>query len=192
MFFDDYLREDAETETNDIDQLLPQDPDTEAGIEAMADQVEDALQAQALESADYFENGEEAVQAYIESAEIQAYQEAFPFGGAMKKKTFVKLNKRDDLKRRARLASLIIAKEKKDPLFDKLAKNRIRERMLRKQIFRKYGKQAYKVAKASQKKHAAEQKKFPLPIFNKKADPNGNKIPSYNQIFSSKMDGSHK
>ena len=171
MFFNDYLREDTEEEVNDVDTLLPQDPETSEGLDNIADQVEDALQHQALENADYFEGGEEAVQSFFESAEVEAMLEAFPFGLGAKKRTIVHMSKKDDLKRRARLASLIIAREKKDPLFDKLAANRVRERALRKAIFQKYEKQAYKVARVSQKKHIAEKKKFPsLPFFGKRDD----------------------
>ena len=171
MFFDDYLKEDAEEEINDVDSLLPQDVDTDAGLEKIADQVEDAVQHQALENADYFDGGEEAVQSFFESAEVEAMLEAFPFGLGAKKRTIVSMSKKDDLKRRARLASLIIAREKKDPLFDKLAANRVRERALRKAIFQKYEKSAYKVARVSQKKHIAEKKRFPsLPFFGKKDD----------------------
>lgn len=170
MFFNDYLREDTE-EVNDVDTLLPQDPETSEGLDNIADQVEDALQHQALENADYFEGGEEAVQSFFESAEVEAMLEAFPFGLGAKKRTIVSMSKKDDLKRRARLASLIIAREKKDPLFDKLAANRVRERALRRAIFQKYEKQAYKVARVSQKKHLAEKKKFPaLPFFGKRDD----------------------
>lgn len=172
MFFNSFFEEALEAEdldTNDVDSLLPADPDTEEGIEKIADQVEDAMQRQALESADYFDGGEEAVQEFFASNEMQAFMEAFPFGAGMKKKTFVNLSRKDDLKRRMSVAAISIAKEKKDPLFDKWARHRLKERSFRKLIYKKYKNQAYKAAKVSQKKHLAEKKKFPsLPKFVKK------------------------
>ena len=189
MFFDykGILQEDASAanEPNDIDQLLPQDPSTEEGLNNIANQIEDAMQQQALEHADYFENSEEAINEFFNSPEIKAIMEAdtaavMPAGNAAKRRTIVLLNKRDDLTRRARLGSLIIARERKDPLFDQLAKNRIKERALRKAIFQKYGKEVYKAARISQKKHMAERKKFHLPMFKSGG---GGKEPSYNDIF---------
>ena len=173
MFYKNYLEsdidKDIEADANDVDALLPADPDTDEGLEKIADEVEDALQRQALESCTYFDGGEEAVNNFMESAEIQAYMEAFPFGAGNKKRTFVHLSRNDDLKRRISVASISIAKAKKDPLFDKWARTRIKERNLRKLIYKKYQKAAYKAAKISQKKHVAERKKFPsLPFFGKK------------------------
>ena len=79
----------------------------------------------------------------------------------MSKKTFVRLGKNDDLTRRKNMACLIIAREKKDPLFNKLALNRIKERQLRQQIFKKYGNLADKIAKKSQQKHIKDMRKMP-------------------------------
>ena len=173
MFLKDFLEDAVEqdVDTNDVDALLPADPDTEEGLEKIADQVEDAMQRQALEACTYFDGGEEAVQNFIESAEIQAYLEAFPFGAGMKKRTFVNLSRKDDLKRRMSVAAITIAKEKKDPLFDKWVRHRVKERYYRKLMYRKYKNLAYKVAKRSQKKHLAEKRKFPaLPFFGKKPE----------------------
>ena len=119
MFFDykGILQEDASAanEPNDIDQLLPQDPSTEEGLNNIANQIEDAMQQQALEHADYFENGEEAINEFFNSPEIKAIMEAdttavMPAGNAAKRRTIVLLNKRDDLTRRARLGSLMSVK----------------------------------------------------------------------------------
>ena len=78
----------------------------------------------------------------------------------MSKRTFVRLGKNDDLTRRKNMACLIIAREKKDPLFNKLALNRVKERQLRQQIFKKYGHMADRIAKKSQVKHIKDMKKM--------------------------------
>jgi hypothetical protein len=171
MFLNGILEDaiEQDLDTNDVDALLPADPETDEGIDRIADQVEDAMQRQALEAADYFDGGAEAVQTYMESAEVQAFMEAFPFGGGMKKRTFVNLSRKDDFRRRMSVAALTIAKEKKDPLFDKWVRHRIKERSYRSLIFKKYKALSYKAAKRSQKKHLAEKKRFPaLPFFGKK------------------------
>ena len=104
-----------------------------------------------------------------ENTEVQTFMEAFPLGAGAKKRTFVNLSRKDDMKRRASIAAISIAKHKNDPLFEKWARYRVKERQYRKLIFKKYSKQAYKVARRSQKKHLAERKRFPaLPIFGKK------------------------
>ena len=129
------------------------------------------MQSQALECADYFEGGDEAIKEFAESPEVQAsINEAFSITGKDKKRTLVRLGRKDDLKRRANLAALLIAKSKGDPLFKKMAKHCHEERQCRKQIFNKYQKQAMKIARRSQIKHMQERKKFRLPFFGKKDD----------------------
>jgi hypothetical protein len=154
MIFGNVLKEDAEI--NDVD-LLTADPETEEGIEAIAGEVESNMQVAALENVTYFEGGEDSQKAFVESAEVQALVEA----RKMSKKTFVRLNKNDDFTRRAHLASLILARNAKDPLFNKLAQNRVRERDLRRQIFKKYESKAKIVAKKSQAQHIKNMKKMP-------------------------------
>lgn len=160
MFFN--INEDAaEVQANDIDVLVPQDDNTEAGIEVLADEVEKAMQSQALESVTYFNNGEEALKNFMESANVLLEARK------ISKRTFIKLGKNDDLERRTHLACLVLAKNANDPLFRKLAQNRVKERKLRALLFKKYGQKATKVAKVSQKKHIKELKKMPaLPAFN--------------------------
>jgi hypothetical protein len=66
MFFNEFMTEDeTDLESKEIDAILPQDPETEEGIDNLADQVEDAMQSQALECADYFEGGEEAIKEFV-------------------------------------------------------------------------------------------------------------------------------
>ena len=71
------------------------------------------------------------------------------------------MNKNDDFTRRAHLASLILARNAKDPLFNKLALNRVKERQLRAAIFKKYETKARAVAKKSQAQHIKTMKKMP-------------------------------
>lgn len=157
MLFGSYIKEDA-AGTNEVDIISGEvDASTEDGMEAIAAEVENNMQAAALESVTYFEGGEDAQKAFTESAEVQALVEA----RKMSKKTFVRLNKNDDLTRRAHLASLILARNAKDPLFDKLALNRRNERKLRNMIFKKYEGKAVRVAKKSQMQHIKNMKKMP-------------------------------
>lgn len=74
--------------------------------------------------------------AYLESDEFAALLEA----GIASRRTVVRLNKNSDLERRTNLAALQMAKEKNDPDWEALRKNRIKERQLRERIFNKYGK----------------------------------------------------
>ena len=76
---------------DDIDLLGPQDPDTQSGLENIAQQVEDVMQQQALESADYFENGEEAVQEFMNSPEFQQVLTEGIIASVAKNNTVVKL-----------------------------------------------------------------------------------------------------
>lgn len=85
--------------------------------------------------------------AFLESELCQQLLEA----GKMRKNTIVFLSGKDDLARRTKLSAMAIAKQKKDPLFEKLRLNRIKERELLGQIVKKYGHQGERVAKKSQK-----------------------------------------
>lgn len=157
MLFGNVLKEDAEPTIEDMvfkdtEGMSPEEAEDIAAVE-----VEKNMQVAALEAVVYFEGGEEAQKAFAESAEVQALVEA----RKMSKKTFVRLNKNDDFTRRAHLASLILARNAKDPLFNKLALNRKNERKLRSMIFKKYETKAKVVAKKSQAKHIKSMKKMP-------------------------------
>jgi hypothetical protein len=148
---------------DDVDGLQNKDPETEEGSDNIAKEIETNMQAAALESLTYFDGGEEAIREFCQSDEAQVLVEA----RKMSKRTFVRLGKNDDLTRRKNMACLIIAREKKDPLFNKLALNRVKERQLRKAIFKKYGNMATRIAKKSQTKHIKDMKKMPpLEKFN--------------------------
>ena len=71
--------------------------------------------------------------------------------GKLHKRTIVRLSKKDDLSKRRKMAALNLARENKDPLWDKLALNRVKERELIEKIMIKYGTKANKVAVQSQK-----------------------------------------
>ena len=147
---------------NDVDMLAgTEDPNTEDGLDTMAAEVETNMQAAALESVTFFENGDVAQKNFIESAEVQALVEA----RKMSKRTFVRLNKNDDFTRRCHLASLILARNNNDPLFHQLAANRVKERKLRNMIFKKYESKSKMVARRSQNKHIKAMKSMPsMPV----------------------------
>ena len=108
---------------------------------------------------------DEQIQEFCNSPEAeQMVQE-----GTMRKKTLVRLSKKDDMSRRRTMAAFSIAREKKDPLFNKLAlnrvwtklvKNRVQERKLIGEIVKKYGTKADRVAKIGQKEYLKH--KMPL------------------------------
>jgi len=95
---------------------------------------------------------EEQQKAILESEEYELLCETKHF----KKKTIVKLNKNDDLSRRTSQAAIVIAGEKNDPLFKKLALNRMQEKKLLKAIKMKYKTQAIKAAKESQRDYVKD------------------------------------
>ena len=160
MIFDTYVNE-ATDDASDVDAVV-KDPDTEAG---QAKEIEANCRESALTNLPFFENGEQALKEFCNSEEVQALVEA----RKMPKKTFVRIGKDDDLTRRTNMACLILARENKDPLFDKLAKNRVQERKLRNQIYRRYRNKATKIAKMSQKEHIKDMQKMKaLPAVNLK------------------------
>lgn len=112
---------------------------------------------------------EEQQAAFIASEEYQMICETKRF----KKKTIVKLNKNDDLSRRTAQAAIVIAGEKGDPLFDKLALNRKKEKELLKAIKNKYKTQATKAAKESQRDYVKDVNKSKMMTVN---DINNRKI----------------
>lgn len=73
--------------------------------------------------------------------------------GKFSRKSLVRLSKVDDIERRTTMAAFDIAKQKRDPLWAALAKNRIKERQLINNIMKKYGMQAKNVAKIGQREY---------------------------------------
>ena len=170
MFFSEILKEDGaleNVESSEVDALITPDPETSEGEEQMADQVELIMRTQAMESAYFFENGQEALERYIQHLNESTSIHEGIISASAKNNNIVQLNTRDDLKRRTNLACLMIAKSKKDPLFTKLALNRKKERQLRGAIYKKYQRQAFKIARMSQSKHAIAAKDAPVPKFQR-------------------------
>ena len=155
MIFEDLNAMKEAEEITDID-ILVKDPNTAEGQEAIADEIESNMKSCALENMTYFENGEQALKEFCNSEVVAAMLEA----RKMSKRTFVRLGQNDDLTRRRNMTCLILAREKKDPLFDKLAKNRIKEREIRSAIYKKYGHMAERIAVLSQKKHIKDMRKM--------------------------------
>lgn len=92
---------------------------------------------------------DEEFTAVTESASFQVLEEK----GLIGRRTIVKLRADDDLTRRETMAAFQLAKEADDPLWSKLAMNRVKERDLIGQIQRKYGSRATRVAKQTQKEY---------------------------------------
>ena len=155
MLFNNYIKESDDMETNDID-AVNKDPDTEEGAMNIANEIERACEESALENITFFENGEQALKEFCESEQVQALVEA----RKMSKKTFVRLGKTDDLTRRTNLACLILARENHDPLWKKLALNRVNERKIRNAIYKRYRNKGERIAKLSQKQHIKDMQKM--------------------------------
>jgi hypothetical protein len=90
---------------------------------------------------------EAQIKMFLESDLCTALLEA----GKFRKKTLVRLSGQADLDRRNKLAAMQLAKENNDPLFEKLALNRVKERELLGKIVQKYGNKGARIAKASQR-----------------------------------------
>lgn len=77
------------------------------------------------------------------------------------KNTMVRLSKTDDLERRITMTAMQMARDNNDPLFEKLALNRVKEKELLQKIRGKYGMKAEKEAKIAQKEYIKTMKKVP-------------------------------
>lgn len=104
---------------------------------------------------------EAKIQEFINSEECKALQER----GTLKKKTIVRLSKKDDLTRRKKMAAFQIAKENHWKEWDLLVKNRIKEKQLIEKIVHKAGLKADKAAKLGQKEYLST--KMPLAFMRK-------------------------
>ena len=163
MFFRDIFMEEnldsTETVEKAEDNLLGVGSE-EDNINDVANDINAALAVEAFNSASFFPNGEEAVNEYlnyINNNEKINISEAI-ISAVAKNNNIIQLNARDDMKRRARLGCLILARNAKDPLFKKLSVLRTKERALRKALFKKYMKRAYAAATLSMRKHNADVK----------------------------------
>lgn len=133
---------------DDDDMNLGTEPElTNEEFEAVKNKVYECMMSEALNKM-----SDEARSAVLESEEFEIIAEAKKF----KKKTIVKLNAKDDLARREAQAAIIIAGERNDPLYDKLALNRVQEKKLLKMIHSKYKNQARKAAKEAQRDYVKD------------------------------------
>jgi hypothetical protein len=71
----------------------------------------------------------------------------------LNKPTLHRLSKSDDLRRRIKLTAYQLAKEAKDPLWDKLVKFQRLKKEYAGKILTKYGKKAERIAKLAQKEY---------------------------------------
>lgn len=91
----------------------------------------------------------EQIQKFCESAEAQILIEK----QVLNKPTLHRLSAKDDLKRRIKLTAYQIAKDNKDPLWEKLVKYQGLKKQYAKKILDKYGKKAERIAKIAQKNY---------------------------------------
>ncbi|MDD3121924.1 MAG: hypothetical protein PHC62_00245 [Candidatus Izemoplasmatales bacterium] len=71
----------------------------------------------------------------------------------LKNRTLVRLSKKDDLKRRKKMAAYQLAKEKNDPAWKKFTFHRAKALEYENKMFAKYGGKAERVAKETQKSY---------------------------------------
>ena len=93
----------------------------------------------------------------MSDAEFEAYTESSEFNnlveaGVLGRRSLVKMNRKDDLRRRIHLASIQMAREQGDADWEALRKNRINERRLRKKIYTMYQNRVRRNAMQSQKR----------------------------------------
>lgn len=92
---------------------------------------------------------------WCQSDEAKALVEA----NVLRKPTLMRLSKADDEKRRQKLAAYKLAKQAKDPLFNKLLLYRGKWKAISAKIVAKYGTKADRVAKKGQKEYIKNYKK---------------------------------
>ena len=113
-------------------------------------------------SMSFFEGGQEALDEFYVSPDYEVMTEARKYA----KKTFVRIGKEDDLKRRISLAAIIIGRETKDPLYTRMILNRAKYKKDKNALIKKNYNKAVKIAKKSQMQHIKDMKKMPaLPKF---------------------------
>ena len=124
MIFSDYLKEDTTEPVSAVDLVMDPDVDTPEGENMLADQVEAIMQTAAVEEMAFWEGGEEALDEYVKMLNEQVMQEGI-ISSVAKNNNIVRLNARDDLKRRTAVAAMILAKQLKSPLWTKCAKHKM-------------------------------------------------------------------
>ena len=104
MIFSDYLKEDTTEPVSAVDLVMDPDVDTPEGENMLADQVEAIMQTAAVEEMAFWEGGEEALDEYVKMLNEQVMQEGI-ISSVAKNNNIVRLNARDDLKRRTAVAA---------------------------------------------------------------------------------------
>ena len=95
------------------------------------------------------------IKAWCESDEANALVEA----NVLRKPTLMRLSKADDAKRRQKIAAYKIAKEHKDPLYNKMLMFRAKWKATSAQILQKYGSKAERDARKGQTEYIKNYKK---------------------------------
>ena len=94
------------------------------------------------------------IKEFCESEEARILEEK----AVLRKPTLIRLGKADDEKRRIKLMAYQLAKESKDPEWEKLKKYTALRKQSILKIMRKYGSKATKMAKIAQKNYIATAK----------------------------------
>lgn len=87
--------------------------------------------------------------------------EALVQEGKISRKTIVRLNKADDLHRRAQIGAMLAAKKNKDPKYAKYMKYKALCRELKNDILQKYASKGERIAKQSQKEFLSKKSSLP-------------------------------
>ena len=179
MIFSDVFKENDGEPTTDVEMLIDPDPSTPEGELAMANQVEAIMRTAAMEEAAFFPGGDEAVGSYKMFLNEKVMTEGI-ISSAAKNNNIVRLNTRDDLKRRTNLAAMMLAKASHDQLWVKASRHKLQYRHYKSMIQKKYWRKAFKIARMSQMKHAEDMKGAAVPKFEK--DRTGNRT-SMSAVF---------
>ena len=99
----------------------------------------------------------EQIQEFCTSEVAQVLQEK----QVLNKGTLMRLSKADDEKRRIKLVAYQLAKDAKDPDWEKMCKYRKEWKKYRGKIMKKYGARATKIAKQAQKEYIKNARKEP-------------------------------
>lgn len=87
--------------------------------------------------------------------------EALVNEGKISRKTIVRLNKADDLHRRAQIGAMLAARNAKDPKYAKYMKYKALCRDLKKEILEKYATKGERIAKQSQREFLGRKSSLP-------------------------------
>lgn len=87
--------------------------------------------------------------------------EALVQEGKISRKTIVRLNKADDLHRRAQIGAMLAAKNNNDPMYKKYMKHKAICRELKNDILKKYATKGEKIAKQSQREFLSKKSALP-------------------------------